>query len=252
MRPIVMALAAAAGFGMLIGSRPLFEQLPSSDQGSLAKGAPWAASVLGGDGPAGAAPIPRPPAGEPARSSDPSAVDRALSLRSAYTAAVGAVSPGCHLSSNVLAAIGQVESGSGGGRSIGADDRLQPPLYGPVLDGAGRAAVADTDGGSFDGNAQWDSPMGLMQVLPARCVGRGATGVWEAATVFPAPRVADDPDGLLRRSGWRRLRMRSVVPETTGAPGSAATTCGASSCVDRDAGGDETPRSPSASMPWTR
>src|SRR3954453_8275641 len=72
-------------------------------------------------------------------------------LMSAYRAAVAQSPNGCHLTVPLLAAIGQVESGSLVGRTLDSGHRLAEPLYGPVLDGNGFAAIVDTDNGALDG-----------------------------------------------------------------------------------------------------
>ena len=87
-------------------------------------------------------------------------------LLAAYRQAVAGSPPACHLPVSLLAAIGQVESGSLAGRSIDAAHRAVPPVLGPVLDGAGTAAIRDTDGGRLDGNSRWDRAVGPMQFIP--------------------------------------------------------------------------------------
>jgi len=87
-------------------------------------------------------------------------------LLAAYRQAVAGSPPACDLPVSLLAAIGQVESGSLAGRSIDAAHRAVPPVLGPVLDGAGTAAIRDTDGGRLDGNSRWDRAVGPMQFIP--------------------------------------------------------------------------------------
>ncbi|MFD1101991.1 lytic transglycosylase domain-containing protein, partial [Schaalia naturae] len=74
--------------------------------------------------------------------------------------------PDCHLGWNTLAAIGQVESGHGGG-DLKPDGDVRPRLVGVALDGAGVAAVPDTDDGRLDGDRTWDRAVGPLQFLPA-------------------------------------------------------------------------------------
>jgi cell wall-associated NlpC family hydrolase len=83
-------------------------------------------------------------------------------------ARIGQLAPGCRgLRWSMLAAIGQVESGSAAGRRISPGGDVSPPIYGIRLDGrAGTAAVADTDGGRLDGDPQWDRALGPMQFIP--------------------------------------------------------------------------------------
>jgi hypothetical protein len=85
----------------------------------------------------------------------------------AYTLAV-AVSPAqCHLTTPLLAAIGQVESGNLAGHTIDAAHRVSPEILGPVLDGKKYRAVPDTDAGHWDHNTIWDRALGPMQIIPA-------------------------------------------------------------------------------------
>ena len=86
-------------------------------------------------------------------------------LLSAYRAAVGQVPASCHLPVSLLAAIGQVESGSLAGRPL--DARHRTSILGPVLNGHHVAAVPDTDQGRYDGNRTWDRAVGPMQFIPS-------------------------------------------------------------------------------------
>ena len=87
-------------------------------------------------------------------------------LLAAYRQAVAGAPSACHLPVSLLAAIGQVESGSLAGRSLDATHRAVPAVLGPVLDGAGTAAIPDTDGGRLDGSSRWDRAVGPMQFIP--------------------------------------------------------------------------------------
>ncbi|MFE7558909.1 lytic transglycosylase domain-containing protein [Kitasatospora sp. NPDC057500] len=82
-------------------------------------------------------------------------------------AALAVRSPGCHLPWQLLAAIGEVESGQAGRGAVDAAGTTYRPILGPVLNGAGFAAIADTDGGRFDGDAGWDRAVGPMQFIPS-------------------------------------------------------------------------------------
>lgn len=96
-------------------------------------------------------------------------------LLGAYRRAAAAC-PG--LAWSVVAAVGKVESdhGRSGGARLGADGAVSPPIVGVALDGAGVAAVADTDGGRLDGDATWDRAVGPMQFLPATWAAWGRDG----------------------------------------------------------------------------
>lgn len=77
--------------------------------------------------------------------------------------------PGCGITWDQLAGVGLIESrhGSFGGSSVGPDGRTTNEILGPVLDGDPFAAIADTDGGSWDGNLEWDRAVGPMQFIPS-------------------------------------------------------------------------------------
>ncbi|MFB9764688.1 lytic transglycosylase domain-containing protein [Nocardioides kongjuensis] len=97
-------------------------------------------------------------------------------LWQAYAQAVASAPAHCHLPLSLLAAIGQVESGSLSGRALDPGHRVVPPVLGPVLDGTAFAAVADTDRGTLDGDTRWDRAVGPMQFLPGTWVRWGSDG----------------------------------------------------------------------------
>ncbi|WP_052391169.1 C40 family peptidase [Streptomyces sp. NRRL B-24484] len=100
-------------------------------------------------------------------------------LLSAYVRAASAapqLAPGCKgMTWQLLAGIGQVESGQAQGRQIADDGMITPPIIGPVLDGSGAGGnttpIRDTDGGRWDGNASYDAAVGPMQFLPSTFAG---------------------------------------------------------------------------------
>lgn len=95
-------------------------------------------------------------------------------LLRAYRAAVDGAPRACHLPVSLLAAIGQVESGSLVGRPL--DDEHRTSILGPELDGMDFAAVADTDHGRWDGDTTWDRAVGPMQFLPGTWLQYGVDG----------------------------------------------------------------------------
>ena len=95
--------------------------------------------------------------------------------RAAATASV--VTPGCHLPVTLLAAIGKVESGHARGGRVDETGTTPHPILGPTLDGGpGLAAIADTDGGLFDGDPRWDRAVGPMQFIPGTWRGWATDG----------------------------------------------------------------------------
>lgn len=101
---------------------------------------------------------------------------RVLEAYQKAAATMGTVDPGCHLGWWELAAIGRIESGHAGGGRLTAQGVAVPPILGPLLDGAGFAAVTDTDSGRLDGDAVWDRAVGPMQFLPGTWASYGAGG----------------------------------------------------------------------------
>ncbi|MFG3495621.1 lytic transglycosylase domain-containing protein [Streptomyces sp. NPDC047928] len=84
--------------------------------------------------------------------------------------------PGCGLRWQLLAAIGQVESGQARGGQVDAHGTTYRPIIGPRLDGAGFALIRDTDGGAHDGDTVFDRAVGPMQFIPSTWALWGADG----------------------------------------------------------------------------
>jgi membrane-bound lytic murein transglycosylase B len=106
--------------------------------------------------------------------------ERALRAYVAAAATVNDSAPMCGIGWNTLAAVGFVETAHGtyGGGSLTAEGQVDRPIVGPILNGAGFAAIADTDAGALDGDARWDHAVGPMQFIPAtwQLVGRDGNG----------------------------------------------------------------------------
>jgi membrane-bound lytic murein transglycosylase B len=94
---------------------------------------------------------------------------RSLVAYASAEAEIKLTEPACNISWATLAGVGRVESHHGryGGSRIAENGVLTPPIIGIALDGTpGVRAIADTDGGQLDGDAQWDRAVGAMQFLP--------------------------------------------------------------------------------------
>jgi len=87
--------------------------------------------------------------------------------------------PSCELSWALLAGIGRVESDHGryAGAVLGRDGVSDPEILGLPLNGVGPvSAIADTDGGSLDGDKVWDRAVGPMQFIPSTWAMVGVDG----------------------------------------------------------------------------
>ncbi|WP_208004390.1 lytic transglycosylase domain-containing protein [Labedella populi] len=86
--------------------------------------------------------------------------------------------PDCRLEWTTLAAIGRVETVHATifDSALDDDGRSSPPIVGIALDGDGVLAIADTDHGALDGDAQWDRAVGPMQFIPSTWAIVGADG----------------------------------------------------------------------------
>ncbi|MEU9041729.1 MULTISPECIES: lytic transglycosylase domain-containing protein [unclassified Kitasatospora] len=111
--------------------------------------------------------LPGAPDAGPFAATGPALPSTVLTAYHQAEASVAQRSPGCHLPWQLLAAIGQVESGQANGGQVDAFGTTLTPILGPALDGNGFAAIADTDGGRYDGDARWDRAVGPMQFIPS-------------------------------------------------------------------------------------
>lgn len=83
---------------------------------------------------------------------------------------INAADKTCNLTWQLVAAIGRVESDHGrfGGNSLDDQGVARPGIFGIALDGSNKTqAIADTDAGQFDSDAQWDRAVGPMQFIPS-------------------------------------------------------------------------------------
>lgn len=103
---------------------------------------------------------------------------RALSAYASADLTVDAEQPACGLGWNTVAAIGWIESGHGShdGAVLDKHGYPVPAIRGIALNGAGVAAIRDTDGGILDGDRVWDRAVGPMQFIPDTWARWGADG----------------------------------------------------------------------------
>lgn len=103
-------------------------------------------------------------------------------LTAYHTAAdeLATLMPGCHMSWNLLAGIGRIESGHAHGGRVDVHGTTLSPILGPVLDGSnpGDGVVVTTRGG----NATFDRAEGPMQFLLSTWSTYGADGNHDGVT----------------------------------------------------------------------
>ena len=83
---------------------------------------------------------------------------------------INAADEDCHLSWQLIAAIGRVESNHGRANGNTLDDNglATPGIFGVALNGANRTTeIVDTDAGQFDNDAAYDRAVGPMQFIPS-------------------------------------------------------------------------------------
>jgi hypothetical protein len=86
-------------------------------------------------------------------------------LAQAYAIAVAWMPTSCHLRVSVLAAMGQVGSRSLQDHDLDHQHRAIPSVYGERQRRPKAVRAPDTDGGTFDGDARWDRPVGPLAFL---------------------------------------------------------------------------------------
>ncbi len=83
---------------------------------------------------------------------------------------INAADKSCHLSWQLIAAIGRVESDHGrtNGNTLNSRGVATPGIYGVALDGRhGTSRIDDTDAGQYDADARFDRAIGPMQFIPS-------------------------------------------------------------------------------------
>jgi len=192
-----VAATPAVPAGLLPADRILEASRAPGQVGPFLLAVPTAAPAP----PAAAAPGEQPLAGEqalvgarPPQGPPDTATVRALGLSFSQARALGAhpliftayrqaartarrVDPGCGITWPLLAAIGHVESHHARSSVVLGNGDTRPHILGPQLDGSSDfAAIADTDGGSLDGDSTWDRAVGPMQFIPSTWETSGRDG----------------------------------------------------------------------------
>lgn len=140
--------------------------------------------------------------------------ERALRAYASAALTLAVEQPSCGLGWNTLAGIGAIESAHGTHSGGHLDDAgyPQPAIRGIPLDGSASAAIADTDGGRWDGDAAWDRAVGPLQFIPATWQRWGADGNGDGVAdpnqiddaALAAGRYLCAAGEMTSASGWRR------------------------------------------------
>lgn len=93
----------------------------------------------------------------------------ALAAYQRAEAVLAKADPSCHVSWQLVAAIGRVESdhGRANGNVLDDDGVASPGIFGiPLTGGGGTTRISDSDAGQYDGDKQFDRAVGPMQFIP--------------------------------------------------------------------------------------
>lgn len=123
--------------------------------------------------------------------------------------------PECKLGWTTLAGIGLVESDHArhGGSTVDESGDVNPPIFGPSLDGNSAAHIPDSDGGEIDSDSDFDRAVGPMQLIPQTWrnwhIDANGDGVEnpqniDDSVMATANYLCRASGDMARREGWRK------------------------------------------------
>ncbi|WP_190083191.1 lytic transglycosylase domain-containing protein [Streptomyces longisporoflavus] len=170
---VTTAVAAAAVAALAASQAPGVTDVPRDERAGASGSTPSAEDSATGNSPyytdLPELKSPVPPTGAPGGGDDAESEIPATVLDAYKKAAdsLGTAKPGCNLPWELLAAIGQVESGQARGGRVDANGTTIADIRGPALNGNGFAKITDTDNGVYDGDKTHDRAVGPMQFIPS-------------------------------------------------------------------------------------
>ncbi|MEV8313081.1 lytic transglycosylase domain-containing protein [Streptomyces sp. NPDC059900] len=170
---VTTAVAAAAVAALAASQAPGVTDVPRDERAGASGATPPAEDSATGNSPyytdLPELKSPVPPTGAPGGGDDTKSEIPATVLDAYKKAAdsMGTTKPGCNLPWELLAAIGQVESGQARGGRVDANGTTIAGILGPPLNGNGFAKITDTDNGVYDGDKTHDRAVGPMQFIPS-------------------------------------------------------------------------------------
>lgn len=165
---VPLAVLSAAWTASLVGVGAGTASAEGNDAGVLPDGTSIPTEAVEAPASVGRAPVARTAAVDDVSASG--IPDAALAAYQRAEAVINKADGTCHLTWQLLAAVGRVESDHGrfGGNALDDQGLARPGIYGIALDGSDDTQrIVDTDGGTYDRDTRFDRAVGPMQFIPS-------------------------------------------------------------------------------------